>query len=65
MIRLFLVICLIPSVVLAKATNINEVTDLFQRSVENKDQYIGDLEEINIKYREGRAAFAYTGNRKK
>ena len=48
MIRLLLVICLlnIPSVVLAKATNINEVTDLFDTSVESKDQYIEDLEGI-------------------
>lgn len=48
MIRLLLVICLlnIPSVVLARSTNINEVTDLFDRSVESKDQYIEDLEGI-------------------
>ena len=48
MIRLLLVICLLssPSVVLARATNINEVTDLFDRSVESKDQYIEDLSGI-------------------
>jgi len=48
MIRMLLVVCLlnIPSVVLARATNINEVTDLFDRSVENKDQYIEDLSGI-------------------
>lgn len=48
MIRLLLVICLlnIPSVVLARSSNINEVTDLFDRSVESKDQYIEDLEGI-------------------
>lgn len=48
MIRLLLVICLLnsPSVVLARSTNINEVTDLFDRSVESKDQYIENLEGI-------------------
>ena len=48
MIRLLFLICLLnsPSIVFAKATNINEVTDLFDRSVESKDQYIEDLSGI-------------------
>ena len=46
LIRLFLIIYLFVanSNVLAHTTNINEVTDLFERSVPNKDQYISDLE---------------------
>jgi len=47
-IRLFLIIYLFVanSNVLAHTTNINEVTDLFEHSVPNKDQYISDLEGI-------------------
>jgi hypothetical protein len=48
LVRLLLTICLftVETNVLANTTNINEVTDLFERSVPNKDQYISDLEGI-------------------
>ncbi|MDP4709283.1 MAG: hypothetical protein NWS20_04720 [Rickettsiaceae bacterium] len=48
LVRLLLTICLftVETSVLANTTNINEVTDLFERSVPNKDQYISDLEGI-------------------
>ena len=47
-IRLFLIIYLFVAStnVLAHMTNINEVTDLFERSVPNKNQYISDLKDI-------------------
>ena len=47
-VRLSLLVCFlsIATNVVADKTNINEVTDLFDRSVSNKDQYVRDLERI-------------------